>query len=187
MADPIKFQKGLAANLSNLPIESGQIIYTTDDGKLYIDDGESRQLINSEIKIFTISEDDIGSTMQIEGLYSLFLNRDFFIIQLNHYSNYYTLYYPYYMLNISNNDEDQFTRDKYDRTFVAYNLEGRTIKRLIFQVSATDAPTTNPLWHTSYSEYILSEEDSVDTKLSNHNLSTTAHSDIREMMDWIEF
>lgn len=41
----VKFMKGLSTELSNLPINNGTLIITTDDGKLYLDtDGERKTI-----------------------------------------------------------------------------------------------------------------------------------------------
>lgn len=43
----VKFSRGQAANLPE--VEDGQIIFTTDTGKLYVDNGTNRTLINEDI------------------------------------------------------------------------------------------------------------------------------------------
>lgn len=43
----VKFSRGQAANLPE--VEDGQIVFTTDTGKLYVDNGTNRTLINDDI------------------------------------------------------------------------------------------------------------------------------------------
>lgn len=57
----IKFKRGLSSNLSNLPVEDGSLIITTDDKAVYLDVDDDRikigsdNMVNNDELIYTYS------------------------------------------------------------------------------------------------------------------------------------